>query len=285
MDDPYGNFGSVYTGPGEFEEPYDTKANYLQGFRLPFSIISPWTRGGHVFVENADHISQLKFVEQWLSAKGYNVTTDQIPAWRSAHMSDLTKAFNFAAPDYSLPNIPDISPPLTNSLGSYTGYSQCEETYRTQRPTVPYGKQTVAASLFSEQGSKGVRGALTEGRYLVFEMNGYALANSGSVAAIGTSVATQQHEQKGQRWVVHQLQQSGAVFNVSSAVDETFIASDGSLTSDRNSAAGMTIQDLGNGQGYTVLGSSGYLQIGVNGSLSWSRTARGFSLFSVTYSS
>jgi phospholipase C len=32
------------------------------GFRLPFYIISPWTRGGHVFVENADHISQLKFI-------------------------------------------------------------------------------------------------------------------------------------------------------------------------------------------------------------------------------
>jgi phospholipase C len=32
------------------------------GFRLPFYIISPWTRGGHVFVENADHISQIKFV-------------------------------------------------------------------------------------------------------------------------------------------------------------------------------------------------------------------------------
>jgi phospholipase C len=84
------------------------------GFRLPFYIISPWTRGGNVFVEHADHISQLKFVgkalevpskhqshanhscsETWLSAKGFNATTDQIPPWRRDHMSDLVKAFDF----------------------------------------------------------------------------------------------------------------------------------------------------------------------------------------------
>jgi phospholipase C len=199
-------------------------------------------------------------------------------------MSDLTKAFNFAAPDYSLPSIPDISPPLQNSRGGYTGYSKCEQTYRTQRPTVPYGKQTVADSLVSEPGFKTVRGALTEGRYLVFEMNGYALSNSGNGKA-SASTATSQHEQNSQRWVVHQLQQSSNIFNVSSAVDGTFIASDGSLTSDQSSAAALTIQDLGNGKGYTVLGSSGYLFIGANGTLTWSAASSGFSLVSVTYSS
>jgi phospholipase C len=196
-------------------------------------------------------------------------------------MSDLTKAFNFAAPDYSLPAIPNISPPLQNSGGSYTGYSQCEQTYNPQRPTVPYGNQTVACSLVSEPGFKSVRGALTEGRYLVFEMNGYALSNSGS-GTVGTSGVTPQHEQMSQRWIVHRLQPSGTDFNVSSAVDGTFIAPDASLTSNPNSAAALSIQDLGNGQGYTVLGSSGYLFIGVNGTLAWSATASGFSLFSVT---
>lgn len=32
------------------------------GFRLPFYVISPWTRGGHVFTERADHNSQIMFV-------------------------------------------------------------------------------------------------------------------------------------------------------------------------------------------------------------------------------
>lgn len=103
MKDPYGNFGQVYSGPG---------------FRLPFYIISPWTRGSNVYVEHADHSSQIKFVgkylhgvarphivcnsrlkpnaEQWLKTKGKNVVTDQIPAWRRANMADLTKAFDFS---------------------------------------------------------------------------------------------------------------------------------------------------------------------------------------------
>lgn len=54
VQDPYGEFGYVYTGPG---------------FRLPFYIVSPWNRGGNVYVENADHNSQIKFVEEWLAAK------------------------------------------------------------------------------------------------------------------------------------------------------------------------------------------------------------------------
>jgi phospholipase C len=250
---------------------------------LPFYIISPWTRGGHVFVENADHISQIKFVEQWLEAKGYNVTTDQIPAWRRQHMSDLTNAFDFSNPDYSLPDIPDIDPPLTNSAGSYTGYSQCSSTYSNSRPPVPYGQQTVVDSLFSEQGFKSVRGALTEGRYLVFEMNSFAITNSGST--IASAPSTQQHEPKDQRWIVHQLQPAGNVFNVSSAVDGSFIASNGSLASDPNYAAPLSIVDLGNGKGYTILGSSGYLQIDSSGKLIWGSGQHGFSLFSVTYNS
>lgn len=81
MQDPYNTYGDVYTGPG---------------FRLPFYIVSPWTRGGHVYTENADHISQIKFLETWLAAKGKNVKTAQIPAWRRANMANLVKAFDFA---------------------------------------------------------------------------------------------------------------------------------------------------------------------------------------------
>lgn len=42
VQDPYGEAGYTYTGPG---------------FRMPFYIISPWTRGGNVYVENSDHSS------------------------------------------------------------------------------------------------------------------------------------------------------------------------------------------------------------------------------------
>lgn len=49
-----------------------------------------------MFTEMADHNSQIIFVEQWLEALGYSgVTTDQMPAWRRAHMSTLLNAFDF----------------------------------------------------------------------------------------------------------------------------------------------------------------------------------------------
>jgi phospholipase C len=66
MEDPYDGLGSIYTGPG---------------FRLPFYIISPWTRGGNVYVEHVDHSSQIKFVEEVFAAKGIDIRTDEIPAW------------------------------------------------------------------------------------------------------------------------------------------------------------------------------------------------------------
>lgn len=65
------------------------------GVRLPFYIVSPWTRGNRVFTERADHNSQILFVEQWLEARGYkNVTTDQMVLWRRQHMSNLVNALD-----------------------------------------------------------------------------------------------------------------------------------------------------------------------------------------------
>lgn len=118
IEDPYHEFGEVYTGPG---------------FRLPFYIISPWTRGGNVYTANSDHNSQIKFVEAVFAAKGINVTTPVMDAWRREYMSDLTQAFDFANPDYSIPSIPNASYPSTNSQGQWNGYALCEAEYPVQR--------------------------------------------------------------------------------------------------------------------------------------------------------
>lgn len=62
---------------------------------MPFYIISPWTRGGRVFTERADHNSQILFIEKWLTARGYkNIVTDQMVHWRREHMSDLVNALD-----------------------------------------------------------------------------------------------------------------------------------------------------------------------------------------------
>lgn len=58
-------------------------------------MISPWTRGNRVFTERADHNSQILFLEQWLTARGYkNIQTDQMVPWRREHMSNLVNALD-----------------------------------------------------------------------------------------------------------------------------------------------------------------------------------------------
>lgn len=257
VEDPYDNFGNVYTGPG---------------FRLPFYIVSPWTRGGNVFTERADHISQIKFVERWLGALGYqNITTDQIPAWRREHMSDLVAAFDFANPDYTIPDIPTADPPHTDAQGVYDGSAYCESLYAVQRPPVPYGDQTLQESLATEEGFKSVRGNLTEGRYLVFEKDGQAVTNlNGTLRMVSASAS---HDAKNQRWVVHYIgtpDNANNEYMISSAVDGSFVGIDGVLANSIESAASASIVYIGNGGGHDiVMPGLGYIY-GVN-------------IFSVTY--
>ncbi|KAF3920305.1 hypothetical protein AA313_de0209793 [Arthrobotrys entomopaga] len=269
--DPYGDFGQVYTGPG---------------FRLPFYIISPWTRGGNVFTEHADHTSQIMFVEQWLGAKGYNVTSSQIPTWRRAHMSNLVNAFDFSAKDMSLPTIPVAKTPHTTN-GQYDGGSHCLVTFPNIWPPVPYGNQTVATSLVSENGFKVVRGQLTEGRYLVLEANGYAVSVVTSVrdgSVVTGTKATATHETKEQRWVVHQVEAGGSRFTISNASNGEYIGVGLKFVSGEDSAQVFTINDLGNGQGYRLQVSVGqYLQMSSDGAISLGSEATGFKIFSVTY--
>jgi phospholipase C len=243
----------VYTGPG---------------FRLPFYIISPWTRGGNVYVEHADHSSQIKFIEQVYAAKGKDIVTSQIPAWRRANMADLTKAFDFEHPDYSIPSMPNASYPSTDEKGNWNGYAVCESTYRVRRPPVPYGKQSEATSLVTEDGFKEVRGQLTEGRYLVFEMNGYALASSSG--ALTVSKATSSHNTKSQRFVISG---SASTFTLKDVNGKTM-----------SSSEEYTIVDMGNGEGYSIKKSTGqYVAINKQGKLTMEKTAKGFATFSVTY--
>ncbi|KAG9664115.1 phosphoesterase-domain-containing protein, partial [Aureobasidium melanogenum] len=272
IEDPYNEYGYVYTGPG---------------FRLPFYIVSPWTRGGNVYTENADHVSQIKFVEKWLKAKGYNnVETSQVPAWRRQNMADLTNAFDFNHPDYSIPVLPNISAPSVDGSGQYNGYSLCQAKYpHDSRPPVPYGEQSEASALATEQGFKAVRGQLTEGRFLVFEKNGFALASpSFGSSSLTATRASPIHDIVAQRWILHQLKQGGNQFTLES-VSTSKCAAGLSNMSPCSQTAPITINDLGNGQGHTLQVSNGeYLSINKNGKVVLTSKVDGFQLFSVTYS-
>ncbi|MFF7245612.1 phosphocholine-specific phospholipase C [Embleya sp. NPDC008237] len=74
------------------------------GTRVPLWIASPWSRGGHVNSQVADHTSVLRLLE---TVTGVN--EPNISAWRRAVCGDLTSCFDFARPDYTIPALPDTN--------------------------------------------------------------------------------------------------------------------------------------------------------------------------------
>lgn len=94
------------------------------GFRVPMLIISPFSRGGFVSSELFDHTSVLRFLETRFGAEVPNLS-----AWRRATVGDMTSAFNFKAPDLSIPNLPATLPAVgqavqqcANNLAGFTPY-------------------------------------------------------------------------------------------------------------------------------------------------------------------
>jgi len=160
-------------------------------------------------------------------------------------------------------------------------------------PPTPYGPINARSdpAALVEDGFKSVRGYLTEGRYLTFEVNGFALATLGS--SITATRATTTHSDIHQRWVVHATGgtavdggEGAGKFVISSAVDGRYITGNLSLNTAKASAETYTIEDMGNGQGYSFMaGNRNYLSIGSTGKLGVSDKPNGFQVFSVTYQS
>ncbi|PYF75988.1 phosphocholine-specific phospholipase C [Pedobacter nutrimenti] len=64
------------------------------GYRVPFVVASPWTKGGYVNSQIFDHTSSLQFLEKFLSKKkGKNIKSNTISSWRRAVCGDLTSVF------------------------------------------------------------------------------------------------------------------------------------------------------------------------------------------------
>ena len=88
------------------------------GFRVPFLVVSPWSKGGYVNSELSDHASIIKFIE-----KRFGVHCPNITPWRRAVSSDLMSFFNFASPNSRVPHLPDTSTWLPEELASGGGSS------------------------------------------------------------------------------------------------------------------------------------------------------------------
>jgi phospholipase C len=219
-----------------------------------------------------------------------------------------------------LPNITRAETPLTWSrpklrpdgpLGSnsdnYIGAAMCQARHKTAHPPVPYGPENANAdpARLVEEGFKQVRGSLTEGRYLTFEMDGYALTNKGAeLSNLTVSKATPKHEDIHQRWILRLVgQQGGNTFNIQSAFDFSYISTNQTLEKSRANAQVYTITDLGNGQGHvlTARKSTGSIGDGKSelrkefverqilgvrdGVVEVGRKVKGWKIFSVTYHS
>ena len=84
------------------------------GFRVPLLVVSPVSRGGFVAradptgpdpAHTYDHTSLLRFLETRFSVRVPNLSD-----WRRESTGDLTEAFNFARPDFSIPLLPLTTP-------------------------------------------------------------------------------------------------------------------------------------------------------------------------------
>ncbi|KAM0738212.1 hypothetical protein ACQRIT_007404 [Beauveria bassiana] len=274
LEDPYGKVGYTFTGPG---------------YRVPFYIISPWTRNGGVYTEHTDHNSQILFLEKWQEAKGRDVKTDEMVHWRRENMGDLVNAFDFDTPNYEVVELPDTPEPHKNSKGKWDGASYCRAMHKEHQPPAPYTGPGAIQDMTTVVGNgfKPVRGKLTEGRYLTFESNGQALTATkcgGNEKPI-LQEATAKHEKKAQRWVVHVVELGGSDFTISNVACDDYICTDGVLCDSKDKAAVFTV-DYVAGKGYSLLEkkTSEYWGVGRgSGAPSSSSDPSYWQLFSVKY--
>ncbi|GAB3018518.1 phospholipase C, phosphocholine-specific [Niabella terrae] len=123
-------------------DPRDTISGQLRpwgmGPRVPMYIISPWSKGGWVNSEVADHTSVAQFIE-----KRFGIEVPSITPWHRAVSSDLSSAFDFETPNVQLPPMPDTADFATRDARS----KQLPKAVAPQEP----------ADLFQEKGSRRSR--------------------------------------------------------------------------------------------------------------------------------
>ena len=79
------------TAPAGTADEYVDGVPIGLGFRVPCTIVSPWTVGGYVATETFDHTSLIRFLEQ-----RFGIMEPNISAWRRQTVGDLTSAFQFS---------------------------------------------------------------------------------------------------------------------------------------------------------------------------------------------
>jgi phospholipase C len=68
------------------------------------TVVSPWSHGGWVNSQVFDHTSVLRFLEVWTGVHEPNIS-----AWRRSICGDLTSCFDFGAPRFIMPMLPNTT--------------------------------------------------------------------------------------------------------------------------------------------------------------------------------
>jgi phospholipase C len=76
------------------------------GGRVPFVLVSPWTRGGFVNSEVFDHTSTIQLIEEWTKSLGRPAICQNINDWRRSVSGNLLSAIDFGNFDTSFPKLP-----------------------------------------------------------------------------------------------------------------------------------------------------------------------------------
>lgn len=176
--------------------------------------------------------------------------------------------------------------PMTNDDGQIIGMdSWCTAEFGSDVvPTIPYGNQDLTDALFFEDGFKGVRGALTEGRHLVFESCGYALSVDPNHPRLTTTLATAAHNTPAQRFVLHINELGGDQFMISNDNSTLWLGDHADFYNSQSDAWWYSIHYLGN-EAYTIQQVDGgkYVNVKDDGSISIDHEAVTYKIFSVSY--
>jgi len=123
--------GEYFSDPErKYRHPADTIDSTIRpwglGPRVPFYVISPWSRGGWVNSQVFDHTSVGQFLE-----KRFGVKMPAISPWHRAVCGDLTSAFDFENPnEMAFPELPAVG----NSTEVIAKTSQCPKPAPPQTP-------------------------------------------------------------------------------------------------------------------------------------------------------
>jgi phospholipase C len=122
---------------GESDDWYAGKPIGL-GPRVPMTVVSPWSVGGHVNSQVFDHTSVIRFLEGWTGVREPNISD-----WRRTACGDLTSAFDFDRA-YQQPSV-DAPGPVPAPIARWKPTPPADQAVPQQEPgrrparALPYG--------------------------------------------------------------------------------------------------------------------------------------------------